>query len=209
MRSHFREKDSSSTFTEMSNAAQSSTESPHDFVVSLLSMREKVLIMAKEEGCLFDKGLLQQCFLHAILTGLRNNNIRNDLHPALENNKTSDEHLLQIVSEAAVNDSEHHEQLSKEKKKTKVNKIDNADNPLLNEIAAMKLEHSTELAAFHAEILQLKEAMNLRNDFHQKRVRRCPNYTFAKFNCLHCFVCGSSEHQKSVCPHYDKKLYLY
>ena len=59
MRSHFREKDSSSTFTEMSNAAQSSTESPHDFVVSLLSMREKVLIMAKEEGCLFDKGLLQ------------------------------------------------------------------------------------------------------------------------------------------------------
>ena len=58
-RSHFREKDSSSIFTEMSNAAQSSTESPHDFVVSLLSMREKVLIMAKEEGCLFDKGLLQ------------------------------------------------------------------------------------------------------------------------------------------------------
>ena len=78
----------------MSNAAQSSTESPHDFVVSLLSMREKVLIMAKEEGCLFDKGLLEWRFLHAILTGLRNNNIRNDLCPTLENNKTSDEHLL-------------------------------------------------------------------------------------------------------------------
>ena len=58
-RSHFREKDSSSTFTEMSNVAQSSTESLHDIVVSLLSMREKVLIMAKEEGCLFDKGLLE------------------------------------------------------------------------------------------------------------------------------------------------------
>ena len=66
MRSHFREKDSSSTFTEMSNAVQSSTESPHDFAVRLLSMREKVLILAKEEGCPFDKGLFQRRFLHAI-----------------------------------------------------------------------------------------------------------------------------------------------
>ena len=33
MRSHFKEKDSSFTFIEMSNAVQSSTESPHDFVV--------------------------------------------------------------------------------------------------------------------------------------------------------------------------------
>ena len=33
MRCHFKEKDSSSTFTEMSNTVQSSTESPHDFVV--------------------------------------------------------------------------------------------------------------------------------------------------------------------------------
>ena len=94
MRSHFRKKDSSSTFTEMSNAVQSSTESPHAFVVRLLSMREKVLILAKEEGCPFDKGLLQQRYLHAISTSLRNNNIRNDLRRTLENNKISDEHVM-------------------------------------------------------------------------------------------------------------------
>ena len=88
MSSHFKEKDSSSTFTEMSNAVQSSTESPHDFVVRLLSMREKVLILAKEEG------LLQRRFLYAILTCLRKNNFRNDLRPALENDKISDKNLL-------------------------------------------------------------------------------------------------------------------
>ena len=94
------------------------------------------------------------------------------MHSTLENNKISDEHLLQIVSEGVVNDSERHEKLSKEKKETKVNKIDNADNPLLNEIKAIKLEHSTELAAFRAEILQIKEALNSRNDFRRKRIRR-------------------------------------
>ena len=83
----------------------------------------------------------------------------------MENNKISDEHLLQIVSEVVVNDSERHEKLSKEKKETKVNEIDNVDSPLLNEIKAIKLEHSTDLAAFRAEILQIKETLNSRNDF--------------------------------------------
>ena len=55
--------------------------------------------------------------------------------------------------------------LSKEKKEAIVNKIDNVENPLLNEIRAIKLEHSTELAAFRAEILQIKEAVNLRHNF--------------------------------------------
>ena len=86
----------------------------------------------------------------------------------LENNKISDENLLQIVSEAVVNVSERHEKLSKEKKETKVNKIDNVDDLLLNKIRAIKLEHSTELAALCAEILQIKEAVNSRNDFRQK-----------------------------------------
>ena len=58
MRSHFREKDSSSTFAEMSNAVQSSTESSHNFVARLLSMRENILILAIEVGCPFDKDLL-------------------------------------------------------------------------------------------------------------------------------------------------------
>ena len=115
MRSHFKGKYSSSTFTEMNNAVQSSTESLHDFVVRLLSMREKALILAKEEGCKFDQGLLQQHFLHAISTGLRSNNIQYDLLPKLENNKISDEHLLQIVSEAVVIDSECHETFERKK----------------------------------------------------------------------------------------------
>ena len=55
--------------------------------------------------------------------------------------------------------------LSKEKKEAIVNKIDNVDNPILNEIRAIKLEHATELAAFRAEILQIKEAVNSRNNF--------------------------------------------
>ena len=78
------------------------------------------------------------------------------------------------------------------------------DNPILKEIRAIKLEHSTELAAICAEILQIKEAVNSRNNFCRKHVSRCPNCTVTKSNCSHCFECGSSEDQKSVCLHHDK-----
>ena len=47
----------------------------------------------------------------------------------------------------------------------KKGKLDNIDNPLINEIRATKLEHSTKLAAFRAEILQIKEAVNSRMIF--------------------------------------------
>ena len=50
MRNHFTEKYPSTTLTEMKNVVQFATESPHDFVVGLLSVRQKVLILANEEG---------------------------------------------------------------------------------------------------------------------------------------------------------------
>lgn len=72
----------------------------------------------------------------------------------------SDEYVLQIVSDAIVNDSERHGNFLKEKKNTRINKIDTQDISFLNEIKTVKLEHSNELAAFRAENLQIKEAAN-------------------------------------------------
>ena len=55
MKSHFSENHSSSTLTEMSNCVKSVNESTYDFVVKLMSKREKVLILAKEEDCPYDE----------------------------------------------------------------------------------------------------------------------------------------------------------
>ena len=77
MRSHFSEKDSFSTLTEMSNSVQ------YDFVMKVMSKRGKVLILAKEGDCPYDEKLVRSRFLHAISTGIRNNNIRNNLRHVL------------------------------------------------------------------------------------------------------------------------------
>ena len=107
----------------MSNSVQSVNESTYDFVVKLMSKREKVLILAKEEDCPYDEKLAQHRFLHAISTGIQNNNIHNDLRHMLQYVNISDKHLFQLVSEAVVNNSKHNEKLAQHKKDLKVNKI--------------------------------------------------------------------------------------
>ena len=96
MRSHFKEKDSSSIFSELSNAIQASNESCMDFIVRLMCLREKVVSLSAEEGCPCDRKLVCQRFSHTVLTWLRNNNIQNKLRSL----SFSDEPLLKAVTEA-------------------------------------------------------------------------------------------------------------
>ena len=99
-----------------------------------MSKQEKMLILAKDEDCPYDGKLVQCRFLHAISTGIRNNNIRNDLHHVLQNVNISDKHLLQLISETVVSNSKCNEKLVQHKKNLKVNKIEtdkNQDHPLL------------------------------------------------------------------------------
>ena len=113
MRSHFREKDSTSIFSELSNVVQAANESCLDFIIRAMCLREKVISLSVEEGCAYDSHLENQRFSHTILTGLRNNNIRNELRIFLKNKHFADEELLKVVTEAVANETEHSEKTEK------------------------------------------------------------------------------------------------
>ena len=111
MRSHFREKDSTSTLAELSNACQTNIETCLEFVVRLMALRQKVLSLVNEEACLNDPDFIQARFLCAISTELRNNNIRGELRAVLKEIKISGEHLLKTVTEVVANENERNEKL--------------------------------------------------------------------------------------------------
>ena len=96
--------------------------------MKLMSKQEKVLILAKEDDCPYDEKHDQRRFLHAISIGIQNSDILNDLCHVLQNVNISDEHLLQLVSEVVVNNSERNEKLAQHKKDLKVNKIETDEN---------------------------------------------------------------------------------
>ena len=59
-----------------------------------MSLQHKILFISKEDNCGCSEALVQNRFLHTMLVGLRNNNIRNELCPLLKNNILSDEDIL-------------------------------------------------------------------------------------------------------------------
>lgn len=204
MRSHYSEKDSTSLFTEMSSSAQAPGESANEFAIRLMSLRQKVLILSKEEDCPYDSTLVRKRFLHALSTGLRNNNVRQELSETFKNLKISDEELLKNLTLAVANESEHKQKLSVKRKETEILAIhENQKDSLKQELADLKTSHVQEISTVRAELLEIKTALqnSLKDQKFRRAPTRCPNCSVTKARCNHCFCCGSADHIRTNCPH--------
>ena len=107
LRSHYKEKDATSVFHEMSNSYQLLSESEHEFCLRAMSLHQKVLALSREENFKFDEVLVQKQFFHAIFTGLKHNSIRFELQNVLKAGVISDEELLHEISLTASTELEH------------------------------------------------------------------------------------------------------
>ena len=69
----------------LSSAVQEVEETPQDFLVRLLDLRQKVLFASPEAGSdlQYDPKLVQYTFLHSLLTGLQNDSIKMEIKPCL------------------------------------------------------------------------------------------------------------------------------
>ena len=76
----------------------------------------RLKVLNNEEDCLYDANFLKIRFLHALEIGIRNGNVRNDLHPLLKNPTITDEELLECLTFAVSSESEWPEKFSNKKK---------------------------------------------------------------------------------------------
>ena len=229
LRSHYKEKDSTLVFHELSNAVQSSTESEMEFCLRVMSLRERVVSLSCEEECPFDQVMLKKRFFKPLFTGFRHNNVRLELQTILKTGMISDDDLLQeltlvvsteqersskmksktnINSVSDFRDSQNSENLKKESKKT-----EKKENSLFVEINKLSAQVS-ELSSIREELNELKTQLaanknetslkdeNLDGKFRQRRrVFKCDNcFRMRNRFCNHCFICGASDHRRNECP---------
>ena len=213
LRYHFKEKDATSLFTSLSTAKQGSSETCHDFVLRLMNLRQKILFVSNEESGGYEYRFVQKRFLHAVLTGLRNENIRSELRSVLKDESTSDEALMSRVTDAVVEEAEHAEKLSSASRKTNilVNEIDSEKvrddkapkkNLLLDEMAALKLQVNqiTNLLSAGGKVAPSSARGNPQQAAQSQRIPRCNECSKNKVDfCDHCFNCGSTEHLRAGC----------
>ena len=67
-------------------------------------------------GLKYDASLVQSMFLHAFLTGLRSDTVKNEIRPFLENKTTTDELLFERISSAASHEAERQQKLGHSRK---------------------------------------------------------------------------------------------
>ena len=115
LQSRYKEKESTSVLQEMSNSVQLSSESELGFCLHVMSLREKVLALSREEACPFDVMMVRKRFFHAIVTGLKHNNIRLKLKKVLKTGTVSDEELLHEISLTTSIELEHVNKFAKTK----------------------------------------------------------------------------------------------
>ena len=169
-----------------------------------MSLCQKILFVSRQETCSYSFDLIQNRFVHAVLVGLRNENIRNELRPILKSHDTlSDEILLEHLSLAMSDEHEHSEKFYKRRtdvsksefSEKKQNKTEKNDSKLLTELQSLKISLD--------EISKWKDNFS-RDSFclarqNNKLPRRCSACSQKNQKCDHCYFYGSDEHFQAGC----------
>lgn len=108
LRAHYQERSATELYKQLTSEVQSGKETPQNFLIRSMDLRQKILFASQEaESSLkYDPALVQSLFMHTVLTGLQNDNIKSDLQPYLLQTNTSDELLLEKLNIACTNERE-------------------------------------------------------------------------------------------------------
>lgn len=116
--SHFSEKSASEAYKELANCAQKSNETPLNFVMRALKLRQQVLSSSQEPGSTiqYDQNLVQSVFINTIETALIDESIRTRLKPILQQQNLPDGQLIREVNLFMSSENERMSKLGAKKK---------------------------------------------------------------------------------------------
>lgn len=159
LRSHYQERGATELYKQLTSEVQSSKENPQNFLIRALDLRQKILFASQEaeSGLKYDPVLVQSMFLHTVLTGLQNDNIRTDLQPYLQQTTTSDELLLEKLNIACANEAERQnkKKILPQQRPTTVHTVQANDHFTDKKVVAPKSEPTNKT---HSDVLnELKE----------------------------------------------------
>ncbi len=162
LRSHYQEKNATELYKQLTTEAQRTRETPQSFLIRALDLRQKILFASQEDdsGLKYDPALVQNMFLHTVLTGLQNDRIQSDLQPYLSDPTIPDEVLLEKLNVACSNESERQNKRKYEKNSTvhAVQLHEPASEQKLQSKQS-KFDLMSQLKSLSDDIIQIKESI--------------------------------------------------
>lgn len=227
LRAHFKQKSGTALYQELSVMCQDVSESPQDFLIRAMNLRQQVILSSKQhDGAIkYDPSLVQALFRHVVETGLLDESVRAKLRPLLENPNVKDEELMERANVAVSAETERFNKMhGGPKKSPKVNEIAQTVNKQkpqnvdpkeakTNKLMATLEAVQSDLTYLKGWVDKSQATANANNNSnarqenngpptgvnHRSR-RRCDKCVEGNIeNCEHCFKCGSSEHFARGC----------
>ena len=159
LRSHFHEKSATELYNELGQASQGGNEDPTEFLLRLLSLKQKIQFVSKEAGSeiIYDSKLIDSMFKRTLYTGLREDSFRRELQPLLERKMSvvRDEDQIQKLSVIVAKERERHQKFGRPKarvnsvktnQKTQNPAENNSQGSVSSELKGLKEELMAEIA---------------------------------------------------------------
>lgn len=166
LRSHYQERSATELYKQLTTEVQSTKETPQNFLIRAMDLRQKILFASQEaESSLkYDPALVQSLFMHTVLTGLQNDNVKTDLQPYLMQTATSDELLLERLNIACANEKERQDKKRQTvSKQTTVHLVQSSDTtekekcPPRPSVATVPPDVLSDLKEIKADMVLLKD----------------------------------------------------
>ena len=205
LQAHFREGNATEMYHDLSSASQGAAESAHDFLVRALDLRQKILKASKMESTVkYDPELVQNMFLHTLYTGLQNYNIRAELKHLLLDPQTSDETLFRQLHIAEGREIVRLAKQKKSKPTAKVQEVtavETQQQGLMKQLQEIKADLAALKVTNRKETEKPKAGESSYKSARPASEWGCRNCRQAGkgSECVHCFLCGSSEHFRRGC----------
>ena len=110
LRSHCQEKEATEMYQLLNSGVQEGGETPQDFLVHFLDLKQKVLFASQEadSDLKYDPTLVQCMFSHSLPTSLQSDSIKINwkLKPCLQNTHVTDEELFEKLNGPVSNEME-------------------------------------------------------------------------------------------------------
>lgn len=168
LRCHYQEKGATELYKQLSSEVQGIKETPQNFLIRALDLRQKILFASQEsESSLrYDPVLVQNMFLHSVMTGLQNDNIKRDLQPYLEQAGVSDELLFEKLNIACAYESERQDKkkMTIPQRPVTVHSAQSDHAPAEKKERASQPSHSKNQTDILSELQEMKANMSLLKD---------------------------------------------
>ncbi len=202
LRPHFIQKDSSVYFNELSNAMQKPGQTSLKFAQSLLSLKELIVELSKEEGEPLDESRLSKQVMKTLYSGIKNTNIRTEIRESCRGlNNITDFELMKIVTAASMSEEERENKFGQGKNVSQVS-ADTPDSVCESKsVNNKKKENLLPAQVQELKVSHQKEISALKNQFEQAQVQNKANFDELKSlltaSCN--LIAGQNNNQSSMC----------